>query len=452
MKLSRRIQGLDRRPSEKTIRRNRSQMRRVRKSLAVVVLAGSVSMSTGCSTGGFSLASVNPFSRSAPSPLVGENSAPAIAGQQEKSPFQVVSHSTKSAFGKTTDAITGIFKRGEDATVAAAADAKAALPDPTSLSNGPTEVKPEVLVANGQMWESSGNPKKAMESYEKALKVDAKHVPAMTSMARLHFQEGNLDNAVKLFQTAIAVKPNEAMLHNDLGLTLSKQNNYPAAVASLERALQLAPGTSRYANNLASIRFEAGQEDAALQVLLQNNEPAVAHFNMAYLQFKKGNKTSAKQHLQAAIGQQGSGEASPATGRAIQRSREMLAQIDASMGIANPTKTAIAKTQPAVADPAVAKIASAAPAFQMPAVVQTASSTTPAPTLPASKPATAASAITPPPTPTAVATSKPESKPKWNSWNSETGASGQGPVERVAAKPDAPAAESVDSQPKPTDS
>jgi Flp pilus assembly protein TadD len=318
--------------------------------LAALIASSSVVASTGCSSSGFSMASMNPFSKATPAigeagakPGITDSFAAGAAGAGQK--VLSVGTSAKGMFGKTTSAVTGVFQRDTPE-----ADAVVDSTDPLRLDNKPDQVDPEVFVANGQLWESTGDMTKAMESYTRALETNPKHAPALTSLARLHFRQGNLPQAVLYFEKALVEKPQDAGLHNDLGLTLSKLGNQPAAIASLEKALQLAPGTSRYANNLASVKFESGDPNSALIVLMQNNKPAVAHFNMAYLHFKKGQMPQAQSHLGEAMKFEPQAGSDPATGRAIERSREMLAQIQGAQPRANPnypsTMGAIAKTLP----------------------------------------------------------------------------------------------------------
>ncbi|MDA8743113.1 tetratricopeptide repeat protein [Rubripirellula amarantea] len=437
--------------------------KQVRRAILTVLITGSTFGLTGCASKGFSVASLNPFSRNAPEGITSETGAnPGItesiaasgksAGATVKSVSTSVGSSAKSMFGKSTNAVASVFRRDS-----ADSTDQVDKTDPLRLDNKPDKIDPEVFVANGQLWESTGDASKAMESYTKALEQDPKHSPALTSMARLQFRQGNLDQAVTYFQRAIAEKPQDAGLHNDLGLTLSKLGNQAAAVASLEKALQIAPGTSRYANNLASVRFEAGDANAAMTVLMQNNKPAVAHFNMAYLHYKAGQMPQAQTHLSEAMKFEPQAQGDTATGRAIQRSRDMLAQINSMHntnsiaqtqarptfgGAVTPPASPVAPSaQPAASGTTVA--ASSAPANitypSMPSysspVQQTSQSvsTTPASTVakaPASTtvPAnTAISAITPPPATNSnlpIASATPSTTtpvPKWNTWNQAVG-------------------------------
>lgn len=322
-----------------------------RRALLIALLASSTAVaSTGCSSSGFSMASMNPFSKATPAigeaggkPGITDSIAAGAAGAGQK--MRSAGTSAKGMIGKTTTAVAGVFRRDTPD-----ADTVVDKTDPLRLDNRPDKVDPEVFVANGQLWESTGDMTKAMESYTRALEANSKHPPALTSLARLHFRQGNLPQAVSYFERALVEKPQDAGLHNDLGLTLSKLGKQPAAVTSLEKALQLAPGTSRYANNLASVRFESGNPNSALMVLMQNNKPAVAHFNMAYLHFKKGQMPQAQNHLGEAMKFEPQAGTDPATSRAIERSREMLVRIQGTQPSSNPNfpsnTGAIASTMP----------------------------------------------------------------------------------------------------------
>jgi Flp pilus assembly protein TadD len=295
---------------------------KARQAFLLALLAGSTIGLTGCSSGGFPLASMNPFSRSTATTEAGPG---AKVANSFVSTSKNVGTASKNAVSKTTSAIAGVFGRTPKEKV------EVDPTDPLSLSNIPDKVDPEVFVANGQLWESTGDLTKAMESYTKALEKSPNHGPALTSIARLHFRQGKYPEAVKYFQQAIAANPQDAGLHNDLGLTYSKMGNHSAAAASLNAALAISPGTSRYANNLATVQFEAGDVGAAYQVLAKNNKPAVAHFNMAYLHFKNGQTAEAKTHLTQAVGYEQEAGQDTVVQRAVERSRDMLAQIDANL-------------------------------------------------------------------------------------------------------------------------
>ncbi|MEO1615201.1 MAG: tetratricopeptide repeat protein [Planctomycetota bacterium] len=284
-----------------TVNTSSKRLKRARLATALA-LSVAVGGLTGCSSGAARLASLNPFAKSTPG---GESSG--------------LVNGTKAATAKVAGWVSGEKK-------VAAGDST----DPTSLAHK-AEVTPEIFVANGRLWETSGDFKKAMESYAKALEMSPSDPGALSNIARLHLRQGNHKQAAEYFGQAIKQSPEDAGLYNDLGLALSKLGNHSAAASTIEQALRLTPGSSRFTNNLACVRFEGGDAEGALNVLVENNKPAVAHFNMAYLHYKHGQKSEAARHLTQSISHEPAAQADPATKRAVARSKELLAQLGGSV-------------------------------------------------------------------------------------------------------------------------
>lgn len=280
---------------------------------------------------------MNPFSKSQSSSSISDESS-WMSGP--KNVGTSIAGGAKNAATKSRDTVAGWFGGGKDKSLIPEGDET----DPTSLAHK-AEVTPKVFVANGRLWESTGNYEKAMESYAKALGKEPNHADALAHIARLHFRQKNHDQAAKFFSQAIEENPKDAGLYNDLGLTLSKLGNHGAAATTIEQALRLSPGSSRYANNLASVRFESGDASGALEVLVKNNKPAVAHYNMAYLHYKHGQASESTRHLNMALTYQPQAETDAATKRAVERSRELLVQVENVLGGASGTAIA-ASTAP----------------------------------------------------------------------------------------------------------
>ena len=328
-----------------------------------------VPAAVGCNGSGMSLASLNPFDRSAPGETLDGTAIAAKPAETSGTPGQLASVTTsaKDALSKAGNAVGGVFKREPSLEEQAAAD------DPLSLDNKPETVDPKVYVASGQLWESTGNVAKAIENYERALAVDPNHAGALSNLARLHYRQSDFPAAAEAFQRALKQSPNDAQLYNELGLTLHKLGRTDMAVTVMRRALELSPGTSRFANNLASVLHDAGQADQAYQVLVQNNKPAVAHFNMAYLQYKSGNASAARVHLNEAIKFESMASSDAAVGRAVSRSRDMLAQINA----VSPSPAAAPAMPNSPASPTTAPVMTASTSAAAGPVARVASTKTP---------------------------------------------------------------------------
>ncbi|QEG38944.1 tetratricopeptide repeat protein [Roseimaritima ulvae] len=329
------------------IQKNNPRPRYGKRALLTVALLAS----TGCASGGGpSLASLNPFNKPASTaatatlqdePSPGITDAVASTAQGARGQVSSMSAAVKSAYSKTTGGIAGLFNgNGGENTVDEAGN-KIASDDPLNLSNKPESIGPEVYVANGQLWETSGNLDNAMEKYAKALEIEPTNAPALASIARLKFRQTQYTEAAEYFARATKAAPSDASLYNDWGLTLSKLGQHEEASKTIQKALAISPGTSRYANNLASVQYSAGNPEQALKTLQEHNKAAVAHFNMAYLEFNQGNYDKARVQLTEAIKFEPQAEEDSAVKRAVERSRELLAKLDGPAGqIANVAQAA----------------------------------------------------------------------------------------------------------------
>lgn len=244
-----------------------------------------------------------------------------------------VSSAASSAWSKTKSSVTGLWG-GPDATTDQAGNRLAA-DDPTRLSS-PGTASANTFVQNGAVWENRPDPDyaKALESYNNALKLEPGNAAALASVARVHMRQENFPQAAEYFRKAIAANPADPALLNDYGMTQARLGDLAGATQSISQALSIShsmqgsPGTSRFANNLANVRYDMGDSAGALAVLLQHNKPAVAHFNMAYLHFHSGNHAEAKAELDEVLRSESLAERDSAIATAVSRSREMLTQMD----------------------------------------------------------------------------------------------------------------------------
>ena len=281
------------------------------------------------------MASLNPFSK-AEGKVAAATASPAetqpqtgqLASMRQAVTGQAnnLSMATSSAWNKTKNGVTNMF--GGASATAAEDGTKLADDDPTRLST-PASVSPEVFVAQGALWETTGDFTKAMDSYNRAVQTEPNNAAALASIARLQLRQQDFAQASQSFEKALKVSPKDSALLNDYGTVLAKLGDSAGADRAISEALVISPGTSRFANNLANIRFSTGNRDGALEVLMQHNKPAVAHFNMAYLQYQAGNYAEAKNQLTEVLKYEPAASNDSAVAQAVSRSRDMLTTIDA---------------------------------------------------------------------------------------------------------------------------
>ncbi|MCC7334370.1 MAG: tetratricopeptide repeat protein [Pirellulaceae bacterium] len=172
--------------------------------------------------------------------------------------------------------------------------------DPTSLSNLPDSLGPEIWVTNGQLYESQSKYAKAQENYTKALTVEPTNQAALLSMARLHVRQQQYAEAEQMFVKALAGNP-QADVYNELASILQKQGRMAEAQSAVQQAIAAEPSSQRFRNNLAGMLVASGRSDEAVQQLSQVFPPAIASYNVAYLHFANQDLAGAQQYLQTAL-------------------------------------------------------------------------------------------------------------------------------------------------------
>ncbi|MEZ6133983.1 MAG: tetratricopeptide repeat protein [Pirellulaceae bacterium] len=250
----------------------------------------------------------NPFAKSSLADPPKFASSVATTSSGITGQFKSMGSAVGSAMGKAKNAVTSTFT-----------SASGEAGDPTSLASMPTNLGPEIWVADGQIHESKGNNAKALDKYTKALELEPTNLPALLSTARLYAKQEQPAQAAMFFEKAIAVNPDPS-IYNELALIQQKAGKTADAQIAVRRAIELDPSNEKYRNNLATLLVAGGRSDEAVAQLQQVFPPAVANYNVAYLHFNQGNIPAAQQHLQLAL------QADPN----LQPARDLIATIGGS--------------------------------------------------------------------------------------------------------------------------
>jgi Flp pilus assembly protein TadD len=197
-----------------------------------------------------------------------------ICAAQEQSAWSNFSDKVKNGFSSVTGSLT---PKPHDTP----AD------DPTALSSK-SKVGPELHVAMARLCEVRKMPAEAAEHYRQALAEDPKYLPALIGFARLRVHTGELEEATKLYETAAKAFPKEASVFNDLGLCFAQRGMFEKATAAIDEAIRLQPTLVLYRNNIAMVLVDLGQIEMAYSHLAAVHPEAVAHYNLGYFLFKKG--------------------------------------------------------------------------------------------------------------------------------------------------------------------
>lgn len=132
------------------------------------------------------------------------------------------------------------------------------------------------------------------------------HVTEGPDVGKLHedaikqLKGKNYSGAEGILRKALLTKPDDAVMHNHLGLALKNQGKYREASSAYERALQLKPDYYEAMNNLAVTYEMLGDKEKAKtfygKALSIKPSYAEAHLNYALLLEAEGNISKAVSH------------------------------------------------------------------------------------------------------------------------------------------------------------
>ena len=226
---------------------------------------------------------------------------PAAPAQQptssgSKSWTESITSPLKQGFDKLGHALNPNPKPKSSAVVPGPED------DAVSLKNL-DNAKPgaELFVAIARLYEQAGKMAEAEQQYQLALNENRNHLPALLGDARLKDYLGKPNEAIQLYQRAAKAYPQQASIHNNLGLCYARQNRLDEAVAAMSRAAELEPGNPLYRNNIAAVLVDQGKLRDAFRHLREVHGDAAACYNMGYLLNKKNQPQAAMQYFALAL-------------------------------------------------------------------------------------------------------------------------------------------------------
>lgn len=127
--------------------------------------------------------------------------------------------------------------------------------------------EPGTQVNLGNFHAARGETDAAERAYREALALDPDWVPAYANLSDLYRQTGRDAQGERLLLEGLARQPEAAALHHSLGLLKVRERNLPAALASLKKAMELAPEDTRFRYVYAVALDSAGRAREARKVV-----------------------------------------------------------------------------------------------------------------------------------------------------------------------------------------
>jgi len=118
-------------------------------------------------------------------------------------------------------------------------------------------------------------------------------------------QKGKVDEAIVHYQKALQINPDHVEAHIDFGNALIKKGSVDEAMVHYQKALQINPDSAKAHDNLGNALFKKGNVDEAIihyQKALQIKPgSAETHYNLGNALLQKGNVDEAIVHYQMAL-------------------------------------------------------------------------------------------------------------------------------------------------------
>lgn len=222
----------------------------------------------------------------------------------------------KSAFRRAGSAVSGLFVRS------AVPEAE----DEISLTRRSPDPNAGFYIAAARLKVSSGPVEDAEKLYRSALDVDPGNLEASLELARLLDQSERPDEALALYRDAVRRHPDDPSAHNDMGLFLGRHKDFDGASQELAMAVKLAPDKKLYRNNLAAVLLAQGRSNEALAHLKAVHPPAVAHYNVGYMLSQSGDVRGGIEHIDLAL------QSNPSMVEAREYRQVLLARLPGPVG------------------------------------------------------------------------------------------------------------------------
>ncbi len=129
--------------------------------------------------------------------------------------------------------------------------------------------QPDALHLLGVLTEQRGDRTKGVALVRQALSVQSAFPDAHFNLARMLGDAGDLENAKRHYDRALALKPGHARSHNGLGTIFRAQHAYSEACAAFERAIRFEPRLIEAYINLCNTYRDTCNEAGILKVAAQ---------------------------------------------------------------------------------------------------------------------------------------------------------------------------------------
>jgi len=240
-----------------------------------------------------------------PSPLVRAAAADALRDAQTRETFQALVEATEDDYRlvRVRAMASLIGYRNLSGEEANKTEVETVLKEYlTSILSRPDQWSSHYNLGNAYL--SMGDPKKAIASYDTALKLEPRAVLVMVNESMAYAQLKETKKADESLQKALKIAPGNAAANFNMGLLKAEQKDMKGAERYLKAALRADPQMAQAAYNLCVITSKDRINEAVTYCKkaadLRPQEPRYA-YTLAFYQLQKGDEKDAVKTLQALI-------------------------------------------------------------------------------------------------------------------------------------------------------
>ncbi|MBF0504856.1 MAG: tetratricopeptide repeat protein [Candidatus Omnitrophica bacterium] len=131
-----------------------------------------------------------------------------------------------------------------------------------AVRGSPHKARP--LNNRGFMYIQQGQLTQAMKDLNLAIAIKPDYADAYNNLGRVYFKQGNSTRDIAEYNKAIAINPNFAEAYNNRGAVYSRRGDFVNAMADYNKAIALNPNSAQAYNNRGSIFDKQGNYNQAM--------------------------------------------------------------------------------------------------------------------------------------------------------------------------------------------
>jgi tetratricopeptide (TPR) repeat protein len=117
----------------------------------------------------------------------------------------------------------------------------------------------------GNELQEQGQPREAIEEYNKAIELDPEMADAYNNRGRAYIVRGMYESAIEDLDEAIRLDPEMAIAYNNRGLAYVGLGEYERAIEDYDEAIRLDPDYASAYNNRGAAYFRLGEFERAIE-------------------------------------------------------------------------------------------------------------------------------------------------------------------------------------------